>query len=257
MKQPLQSLDQHFSLPAVRRVSLGRLWVWLAAGWQDLAANPLPSLAYGLLFGIGGDLILLASLQHPHLFTAAVSGFFLLAPILAAGLYELSRRRCLGQQPGFIDSLAGLGRQAEALAQFGLILALLALVWERVSAIMFAMLGAGSGIDTTHFLTQVLLGGEHRGFVAAWFIAGATLALLTFAISVVSVPLLLDRDADAITAVMTSLRTFAVNLDVLVLWAATIVVLTLFGFASLLFGLVIVMPLLGHASWHAYRDLVE
>ena len=257
MKHPFETLDRHFNLPEVHRVGLERPVAWLKAGWHDLQANPIPSLAYGLLFGIAGDLILLASLSHPHLFTAAVSGFFILAPILAAGLYEISRRRTRGQYPTFIESLAGLGRRAESLAQFGLVLALIALVWERTSAIMFAMLGGSAGVDATHFITQIVANGEHRGFVAAWFIVGGCLALLTFAISVVSVPMMLDRDTDVVTAIMTSVRAFSVNLEVLVLWSAMIVGLTLLGFATLLFGLVVFMPILGHASWHAYRDLVK
>ena len=257
MKHPFDTLDRHFNLPEVHRVGLERPAAWLKAGWHDLQANPIPSLAYGLLFGIAGDLILLASLSHPHLFTAAVSGFFILAPILAAGLYEISRRRARGQYPTFIESLAGLGRRAESLAQFGLVLALIALVWERTSAIMFAMLGGSAGVDATHFITQIVANGEHRGFVAAWFIVGGCLALLTFAISVVSVPMMLDRDTDVVTAIMTSVRAFSVNLEVLVLWSAMIVGLTLLGFATLLFGLVVFMPILGHASWHAYRDLVK
>lgn len=257
MKHPLDTLDRHFSLPEVNRVGLDRPMAWLKAGWRDLRGNPVPAIAYGLLFGIAGDVILLASLNRPHLFTAAISGFFILAPILAAGLYELSRQRALGHHPTFVDSLAGLGRRAETLAQLGLVLALLALVWERTSAIMFAMLGGDAGLDATHFLTQIVTSGEHRGFLAAWFVAGGCLALLTFAVSVVSVPMILDRDCDVVTAMMTSLRAFAVNLESLVLWAAIIVTLTLLGFATLLFGLVLFMPLLGHASWHAYKELVK
>lgn len=257
MKHPFDTLDRHFNLPEVHRVGLERPAAWLKAGWHDLQANPIPSLAYGLLFGIAGDLILLASLSHPHLFTAAVSGFFILAPILAAGLYEISRRRARGQYPTFIESLAGLGRRAESLAQFGLVLALIALVWERTSAIMFAMLGGSAGVDATHFITQIVANGEHRGFVAAWFIVGGCLALLTFAISVVSVPMMLDRGTDGVVAVLTSARAFAANLPAMIVWAATIVVVIAAGFALLFLGLVVAAPVIGHATWHAYRALVE
>ena len=92
--------------------------------------------------------------------------------------------------------------------------------------------------------------------VVPWALGGA-LALFVYALAVVSVPLMLDRDSDFVTAMLTSLHAFAANSATLLLWAATIVTLTLFGFATLLFGLVIIMPILGHASWHAYRDLVE
>lgn len=257
MKHPLDTLDQHFSLPEVQKISLDRPTAWLKAGWRDLRANPIPSLAYGLLFGIAGDLILLASLNRPHLFTAAISGFFILAPILAAGLYELSRQHGAGRRPTFIESLSGLGRRAESLAQLGLVFALLGLVWERTSAIIFAMLGGDANVDATHFVTQIVTTSDHRAFLVAWFVGGGFLALLTFAISVVSVPMVLDRDCDVVTAMMTSLRACAANLEALVLWAAIIVALTLLGFGTLLFGLVLFMPILGHASWHAYKELVK
>ena len=94
--------------------------------------------------------------------------------------------------------------------------------------------------------------------VALLFVVGfSALALLVYAVAVVSVPLMLDRDADFPTAILASLRAFVANTTTLLLWAATIVILTLLGFATLLFGLVVIMPVLGHASWHAYRDLVE
>jgi uncharacterized membrane protein len=249
-------LESHLGQPAVRRVGRDRPAAWLYKGWQDIKANPLPSLAYGLLFGLCGDALLLASVTHPHLFTVAISGFVIVAPVLSAGLYELSRQREGGGKPGFIDSLPQLKKKAEPLAAFGLGVGLLAFFWERISAVMFGVLGGTSGIETTHFITQIVLSGNHRGFVAAWFIIGAILALLAFAVSVVSVPLMLDREVGPLTAVSTSLRAFSLNLETLVLWAALIVALTLLGFVTLLFGLILFMPLLGHASWHAYHDMV-
>lgn len=245
------------SLPAVRSVAPGRIAAWLEAGWSDLRANPIPSLAYGLLFGIGGDLILLASLAHPHLFMVAVSGFFLVAPLLAAGLYELSRQRAAGRRPIFVESLAAFRRNGLALLLFGIVLALIMLIWERTSAIVFALLGNLADVDIREFVVDNLASGEHLLFMTSWFALGGLLALFTFALSVVSVPLMLDRDTDFVTAMLTSLHAFALNSGTLLLWAAVIVLLTLLGFATLLFGLVVIMPILGHASWHAYRDLVE
>lgn len=244
-----------FDLPVVRSVSADRPLAWLKAGWRDLKANPLPSLAYGLLFALGGDLIILAVLDHPHLLTVAVSGFFLLAPLLAAGLYELSRARSAGQRLLFIDSLRCFRRNGQSLALFGLLLALTAIIWERFSAIAFALIGGdmvGSAV-----LSDIILGGEHLGFIVTWFAIGAILAMVVFALAVVSVPMMLDRNVDIATAMFASLRAVAHNPGPLLLWAAVIVALTLVGFATLLFGLVVLMPILGHASWHAYRDLVE
>lgn len=258
MKTSFDPFKQHqLVIPKVRRVSPARLLVWLRAGWLDLRANPIPSLAYGLLFGINGDLILLASLRHPHLFSVAISGFFLVAPLLAAGLYELSRRHAAGERPIFIESLQAFRRNGLAIAFFGLLLALLALLWERTSAMIFTLFGDSSGLDIGLFMAQIFASGEQTGFFIAWLTLGAILALLTFALSVVSVPLMLDRDDDVINAMLTSLQAFAANPGTLLLWAVCLVTLTLLGFATLLFGLVVIMPILGHASWHAYRDLVE
>lgn len=243
--------------PVIRRVAAGRIGAWLAAGWGDLVANPIPSLAYGLLFGIGGDLILLASLGRPHLFTAALSGFFLLAPLLAVGLYELSRQHAAGARPTFIDTLTAFRGNGRSIALFALVLGTITLIWERASSIGFGLLGGTTGVNVKQFIAQAVANSDNTIFLILWFVIGGTLALVTYALSVVSVPLMLDRDAHFPTAILASLRAFVANTTTLLLWAATIVMLTLLGFATLLFGLVVIMPVLGHASWHAYRDLVE
>ena len=244
-------------LPRIRHVAAAQPLSWLKAGWQDLRANPLPSLAYGLLFALGGDLIILAALEHPHLISVAISGFFLVAPLLAAGLYELSRSHGEGEKLLFIDSLRCFRRNGQSLAFFGLFLGLTMLFWERVSAVAFALIAIDTPAMASAYLSDILLNGEHFTFTLTWLLAGGLLALFVFAISVVAVPMMLDHDTDAVTAATTSLRAFSQNLPALLLWAGLIVGLTLFGFATLLFGLVIIMPILGHASWHAYRDLVE
>jgi len=253
----LESLERRATVPTIRRVPAGRIAHWLGAGWRDLKANPIPSLAYGLLFGLGGDMILLASLGHPHLFSVAVSGFFLVAPLLAIGLYELSRCHAGGTHPTFIDTLRAFRSNGESIALFSVALALITLLWERISAVAFAFLTHGAAGDMFQFISQTGFSGRQGAILFAWFALGGMLALLTFALSVVSVPLMLDRKLDVVTAMLSSLHVFAANAGTLLLWAATLVVLTLFGFATLLFGLVIIMPILGHASWHAYRDLVE
>lgn len=247
----------NLSLPVARQVSPGQILNWLAAGWRDVRANPIPSLAYGLLFGLAGDMILLASISRPHLFGVAISGFFLIAPLLAAGLYELSRQNAAGNKPIFIESLQVFSRHGRSLGLFGLLLGAIALLWERLSAIAFSLLGDQSGLAIKQFFTQIVLSGEHNGFFFVWLIIGGMLALLTFALSVASGPLIIDRKRDVLDAMLFSLNAFATNVVPLLLWAMAIVALTLLGFATLLFGLVIIMPILGHASWHAYRDLVE
>jgi len=242
---------------AIRRVDARAPSRWLEAGWQDIKANPLPSLAYGLLFALGGDLILLAAIDHPHLLTVAISGFFLIAPLLAAGLYELSRANASGERRLFIDSLRCFRRNGQSLALFGLLLGLVALVWERFTAVSFALLSGNGTFGGSALLTEIILRGEHLPFVLTWLALGGILAAFVFMLAVVSVPMMLDRDCDPVTAMAASLRACATNPGPLALWAALIVILTLTGFATLLFGLVVLMPMLGHASWHAYRELVE
>ena len=254
---PAHLPESGFAMPEIRQIGFERPFFWLRAGWHDVRANPLPSLAYGVLFALGGDLIILAFLQTPHLISVAISGFFLIAPLLAAGLYELSRRHEAGEKILFIDSLKCFVRNGQSLAFFGLIVALILLMWERFSAVTFALIGANSMQVASVYLNELLFNAEHWAFAATWFALGGLLALFLFALAVVSVPLILDRDADVATAMMTSLRAFVRNPGPLLLWAALLVVLTLLGFATLLFGLVVIMPILGHASWHAHRELVE
>jgi uncharacterized membrane protein len=255
MRPPLHSLDRHFALPQIHHITADRPLAWLGLGWQDMQRNPIPSLAYGLLFAICGDVVLVLTLPHPHLFMVALSGFFLIAPLLAGGLYEISRQLSAGRQITFIESLAPWRQKNDSMAMLGLTLAIVGLTWERVSAVLFAIF-AGNVADMQVFVQNVLHSGGHTTFIALWLLAGAILALLVFSLTVVAVPMLLDRDTDIATAMMTSLRATALNLEVLILWAAIIVALTLLGFATLLFGLIVLMPLLGHASWHAYREIV-
>jgi uncharacterized membrane protein len=250
-------LVHNFAMPEVRRIGLHRPLAWLRSGWHDIWANPIASLAYGLLFAIAGDVALIFSWRNPYLFTAAVSGFILIGPLLAGGYYEISRRQAIGQHSTFIDSLSGWRRNGQSMAMFGLLLALVAIIWERTSAVFFALVVPGLTPDLSDFVFGVLLNTEYLGMTLVWFLAGGGLSLLVFAVSAVSIPMLIDRDVDFVTAMITSLRAVVLNLDVMLLWAGWVVALSLIGFGTMLFGLVITMPLLGHASWHAYCDLVE
>lgn len=250
-------LDQHFSLPGVRRVELDRPFFWLKAGWRDLRANPIASLAYGLLFAIAGDIILILVWRNAHLFFAAISGFFLISPLLCAGLYEISRRHESGLTSTHLQSLAGWSRNGESIAMFGLFLAFVGFVWERLSAVLFTLLAPDLATELTSFLTGIVQSSEHLTLAIVWLLAGGCLALFVFSISAVSIPMLLDRDTDFVTAMMTSVRAVLRNPLALMIWGAVIVLLALIGFATLLFGLIVLIPLIGHATWHAYRELVE
>jgi len=243
-------------LPNVRTVVVSRPLAWLAAGWRDLCANPIASLAYGLLFAIAGDLITIFAWRKGHLFIVATSGFFLIAPLLAGGLYEISRRRERGLSSTFFSSLAGGRRNACELIKLGLLLGCIGIAWERASTLLFLFLAPDITPDLVALLAEIHLSTDHRDLLLIWILSGGILALLVFAITVVSVPLLLDHPLGCRAALLTSLRAVDANLWLMVCWGSIVVLLTALGFVTLFFGLIVLMPIVGHASWHAYRDLV-
>lgn len=257
MDRPFGSLDQHFSLPDITRVDAARPLQWLARGWDDLLAAPGPSLTYGLAVAAAGWVIVALAAPRPYLVTVAVSGFFLLAPLIAAGLYELSRLRERGEPADLAESLNFVRRNSDAVSYFGVFLAVVAIGWERISAIVFALFYGGAAPDLGNFLYSVFFSGEHVSLAAAWIGSGFLLALIVFLVSAVSVPMMLDRPVDTVTAMMTSVRAVAANLPAMAVWAGVIVALTVLGFATIMTGLVVIFPLLGHATWHAYRDMVR
>ena len=257
MDHSMHSLDRHFDIPRVREVDAARPLHWLEMGWNDLREHGFASIAYGLFFAAFGYIILAFAAPRPYLVTAAISGFFLVGPILAAGLYEISRRAAAGQSAGLRESLRGITGSYESLLSIGIFLAIVMLGWERVSAVLFALLFTGEITELSGFMRTVLFSGEHIGFTMVYMAAGFLFAALVFCATVVAVPMLMDRDTDMVTAMMTSLRTVSINPRAMFVWAALIVLLIGIGFATMMIGLVLLLPLLGHASWHAYRDLVE
>ncbi len=249
-------LTRHFALSPPAHVPASRPFQWLGKGWQDLRSAPLASLGYGLVVTALWALALVPGLDRPYLFTAALSGFLLVAPLLAVGLYELSRRRAAGEPVRLRDAFLGWRRNTGSLMEFGLVLAIVLIAWERLSAILFALLYGGTVPDLQEFLREVFLSGRYPLLVSVYVLTGGLLAALVFALSVVSVPLLMERNMDIATAMMNSLRAVAANPPAMLLWAALIVALTGIGVATGLVGMIVIMPLLGHASWHAYKDLM-
>ena len=249
--------EKHFDLPVIRHVPPDRPFTWLALGLRDLRGNLVESLAYGVIVAAIGWAIWTYTAGRPQQFTASITGFFLLAPLLAAGLYEISRRHELGMATGFGESLQGWRRSGGALAQFGLELVIVAIFWERLSAILFALLYNGTVPNLESFYRDVLLSGDYWRLLVIYIAVGAVLAIAVFVLSAISIPMLLDRDVDIYTAMATSLIAVGRNIPAMAIWAALIVVLTAVGFATLLLGMIVIFPVLGHATWHAYRDLTQ
>lgn len=249
--------EKHFDLPVIRRVPPGRPFTWLAQGFRDLHGNLAESLAYGLIVAAIGWTIWTYAGNRPQPFTASLTGFFLLAPLLAAGLYEISRRHELGLDTGFGESLQGWRRSGGALAEFGLELVIVAIFWERLSAILFALFYNGAVPNLDSFYRDVVLSGDYWRLLAVYVAVGGVLAIVVFVVSAISIPMLLDRGVDIYTAMATSLIAVGRNTPAMAIWAALILILTAVGFATLLVGMVVIFPVLGHATWHAYRDLTQ
>ena len=249
--------DPHASgLPGVRVVGATAPLHWLAAGTRDFRGHPLQSLFYGACFALMGWLISFM-FQHAYEYVSAlVTGFFLVGPFLAIGLYDLSRRRELGEAPWLAPTLQAWRGNAGAIGVFALVLTVVLLVWARASLIVFALFYTGGMPTVADFVDQIF-SLDNVEFLLAYACVGGVFAVLTFAISVVSVPMMLDRRTDGVVAVLTSLRAFGSNVPAMLVWGVAIVVLVGLGFALAFVGLVVTGPIVGHATWHAYRALVE
>ena len=230
-------------------------FTWLVRGWDDFRAAPLASGFYGLAFAaMGWALIALYDFAYQYVTTLA-GAFLLAAPFLATGLYALSRDREAGRRPRFLASLVAWRDNLGGLGIYVLVITVIFLVWARASLVSFALFSTGAMPDLKGFLAKAFSLGNIE-FVLVYLAAGALFASLVFAVSVVAVPMLLDRGNDAVSAAILSCQVLARNLGTMAVWAALIVLLTGIGLATAFVGLVFTMPLVGHATWHAYRDCV-
>lgn len=259
MSQPKDTeLDDAAGLPfpTVRDIPFAAPFSWIARGFDDLKSCPIPSLFYGFCFA-GMGLLITFVFEHAYEYTAALtSGFLLLGPFLAMGLYEISRRHQLGERCSLAPTLTVWKRNAGNIGIFAVVLGVVFLVWARASLVVFALFYSNEMPNLSGFLGQ-LLAFENIEFLLVYLAVGMIFATVAFAVSVVSIPLMLDRNQDAISSMLASIAALARNPAAMIVWAFLLVSLTLVGFLSFHLGLVILMPIIGHATWHAYRDLVE
>ncbi|MEQ1647926.1 MAG: DUF2189 domain-containing protein [Hyphomicrobiaceae bacterium] len=241
-----------------RQVPLDAPWNWLAAGWRDLWQAPSIGLLYGAIIAAGafGFSVFLLKFGALSLLLALAGGFFLVAPLFAVGLYETSRRLAMGQSITIIDSLlAGRGAKIQ-LALLGVVLTLIFIVWLQLAFVLSALfLGGGQLPQPSEFLQALLFTTNGIALLIVGTFVGAVLAGVVFALSTVSVPMLLDRRIDLHTACSASLKATLRNPRPMALWASLIVVMMAAGFVTLFIGLVVAFPLIGHATWHAYQDI--
>ncbi|RNE92647.1 DUF2189 domain-containing protein [Marichromatium sp. AB32] len=244
--------------PGVNRVAPGQPLQWLRAGWRDLRAAP----GYSLRYGAGIVLISLAITvplalgRLAFLVPFLLAAFYLVAPLLAIGLYQMSAHLEAGESLERCQALEAFRRnQGQLGIATGFLLMILQL-WILATVFLFIMLFTDPLPSWERFVAVVFLSGDHLGLVAVLVAVGAVFAAAAFCIAAVTVPMLIDRPVDAFTAARTSFAAVRVNWAPMLLWAGLIVVIVGLGLASLLLGLFVAVPLLGHATWHAYRDLV-
>jgi uncharacterized membrane protein len=207
----------------VRKVHSLRTFLWLAQGWSDFMESPLVGLLHGLVMGVFGGGLLLVAWDHFWVLAGALSGFLMVAPILSTGLYAVSRALLRGEPAGFEAVWAVWSSMDRRLVKFGLLLTMLGTGWVMTSAALIT-LGIKPPVTTpTDFLHRVVLA-PNPGFFEIWLLVGW--------------------------------RAVAANPICLSTWAAIVMSLSLLGLGTLMFGLILVFPVLGHATWHAYRDLV-
>lgn len=233
---------------------------WLALGARDLARAPWPGLSHGLTLALFGALVF--ALLHDRFWwlAGAFSGFLLVAPVLATGLYAVSRALETGDgggAPGTLRTAIAAwwprGPQAVRLMRFGVLLALAGTGWVLTSASFVTGFVPGVVDTPADFIRHVVLA-EHGWVFEGWVLLGGALAAPVFASSVIAIPMLLDRPVRVLDAVLASWRVVLAYPLPMALWAFLVMALTVAGMATLLVGLVPVVPLLAHASWHAYRD---
>ncbi len=237
-------------------IRFGEPFRWLSRGFGDFLRAPSVGLVYGLMVTVMGWLVLALG-NHPYFIAAAVSGFLLVGPILGAGLIEASRAMEAGDTATVDTSLRGLGRNRSALERFAMASLAIAAAWLVVSTVVLnATLGPiAPNVERTLWDSALPMMSSSQWL--AWAGIGGVLAVVGFSLSVIAVPLILDRHASAGDAMRGSLRAVARHPLASAEWALLIALLTAIGIATALVGLIVLYPVLGHASWHAYRALRE
>jgi uncharacterized membrane protein len=253
-------------LPSIKPLLLDQPMQWLALGFKDMARAPVLSIMHGLILAATGGFIALLAHDQFWLLVGYLSGFMVVAPVLATSLYAMSRAMERGEIVNF-DLLVQTWTQWQlrlshqpdsywSLIRFGLLLGLAATGWVITSAALITLLAPVRIETPVDFIRHVVLAKEGHLF-ELWVGLGGMMAVPVFASSVVSMPLLLDRKVTVLQAVLTSWKAVLTHPFQMTLWAFLIIGFSMLGIFSLFLGLILIIPMLGHASWHAYRHLVD
>ena len=254
------SHPQTLARASVRRIGLDDLRFALRNGLDDFIAMPTHALFLIAIYPVAGVLIAAATFENdliPLMFPLA-SGFALLGPFAAIGLYEMSRRREQGRDIGLINAYAPLtGQSAKAIGVVALTLSLLFVAWLIAAmALYWTLYGEARQDSIFGFLQEVLTTPRGWMLIVVGNLVGAAFSLIALAISAVSFPLIIDRGTEAGTAIATSVALVQQNPGTMVVWGLIVAGLLTLGMLPLFVGLALVLPILGHATWHLYRRAV-
>jgi uncharacterized membrane protein len=240
---------EYVPLPGVRTLAPAAPWRWVKAGWWDFKRAPAHSLTYGgaLMLASYAITAVVVLTGNWVLMFSLLTGFMLVAPVLAFALYETSRRLQRGQSPSIRGSLEAVRSNFRNEMIFAVVLLIIFLVWARAAAMVHVFFPAIS----EPALNQVV------AFFGVGTAVGAVFAAVVFAVSAFSLPMMMDRRTDVISAVITSFIAVLHNKGAMVIWASLILTSVLVGFATAYLGLMVTLPVIGYATWHAYQDTIE
>ncbi len=228
---------------------------WLLRGWHDLISHPGIALFYGVTFWFMAQILATVFKHKPEYTLSMVSGCLLVGPFMAMGLYEVSRKRERGEVPELATSLMCWDQHLRSMAMLVLVLMILELLWGRASLVVFAVF-FNTGMPSTTGVIEAVFNPQNVEFLLVYLGVGGVFAALVYGLSVVSIPMILDRDTDAISAVLTSMRVVFAHPMVMLFWGLLLSLLVLGALLPWALGIVLMGPWLGHASWHAYRGSV-
>lgn len=239
------------------RLTMDAPWTWLGAGWRDMMRAPFLSIGYGVVVVGGGALItyVLWRLGLSSLIPVAFGVFAIVGPLLAVGLYEVSRRLEAGEKPRLFPVHFAGPRSPLQLIYIGFFLMFAALVWVRVAMLLYALFTTENYMPLNEFFNFAISTLPGLGMIVVGTLAGGVIAFGIYLLTVVSIPMLMNDRTDAFTAIAAGVTAFRKHPGVMTLWAWLIAIITAAGVATFFVGLAIAFPLLGHASWHAYRDI--
>ncbi|MBD3671807.1 MAG: DUF2189 domain-containing protein [Gammaproteobacteria bacterium] len=258
MQHSVTHNDHTLELPEIRQVAVTRPFKWLAQGWRDFRHSPFASGFYGLVFVLLGYALTAATWSSPLLVMTFVTGFLLVAPFFALGLYDLSRQREQNGRHNFRHSLLAFRHNKFDMGLLIVFHALVMIAWIRMSALIGGLyFSRTGGTDVVTALQNLITSGEGFALFGLLLVSGGVLAALVFVSAAVSWPMVLDRNTGVINAMATSIKAVGQNKAAMLVWGALIVALIALGIATLYIGLLFIIPILGHATWHAYRDLVH